>query len=56
MTQAKYYDVASGTWKPIIAGPAGPTGAVGPTGTQGNTGATGETGSSVPLLLSILYR
>lgn len=26
MTQAKYYDSASGTWKAIIAGPAGPAG------------------------------
>ena len=26
MTQAKYYDSGSGTWKAIIAGPAGPAG------------------------------
>lgn len=38
MTQAKYYDLDSGTWKAIIAGPigpTGPTGATGPTGPQG---------------------
>jgi hypothetical protein len=44
MTQVKYYDSASGTWKAVIAGPLGPTGLTGPTGVTGPTGPTGAQG------------
>jgi len=43
MTQAKYYDSASGTWKPIIAGPLGPQGNTGLAGIVSSDTAPGDT-------------
>jgi len=48
MTQAKYYDSASGTWKAIIAGPAGADGADGTSG-YSYTSVTTYTSTSVTL-------
>lgn len=53
MTQAKYYDSASGTWKPVIAGPQGPTGAQGPSGTISVNGPITNTGTSTAAVLGL---
>ena len=46
MSQLKYYDSVSGTWKALLAGAQGPQG---PTGPQGTAGVVSITyGSSPP--------
>lgn len=48
MGQLKYYNTATSTWDPVLAGARGATGVTGATGATGATGTLGPTGIGLP--------